>query len=185
MINLLVGLGNPGKGYENTKHNIGFEVIDQLIRYFNSSSFNNRFYGLYTKISNKLLLFKPMTYINNSGTGVAEIAKFFRIIPSNIIVFHDDLDLKVGKIKVKLGGGNGGHNGLKSIDQYLGQGYWRVRIGISKPQYKEQISDYVLKKFSNEQQEVIDLVVKKIVKNIDTLLHDNKDRFLLAFYNDN
>lgn len=185
MFKLLVGLGNLGKEYENTRHNVGFEIIDLLACHFNIISFNSKFHGSYVKVSNKLILFKPMNYMNNSGIGVAEIAKFFKIASSDVIVFHDDLDLEVGKIKVKLGGGNGGHNGLKSIDQCLGRDYWRIRIGISKPQHKEQINDYVLKKFFDEQQEIINLVMRKIVKNIDILLSDGKDKFLLAFHNSN
>ena len=185
MISLLVGLGNPGKEYENTRHNIGFEIIELIADHFEHTNFNNKFHGMYAKLSNELMLFKPMTYMNNSGVAVSEITKFFKIPQTNIIVFHDDLDLEIGKIKIKLGGSNGGHNGLKSIDQYIGDNYWRVRVGISKPQHKDQVSDYVLKKFSKEQQETINLVAKKIVKNIDILLRDGKDKFLLAFHNSN
>ncbi|AEI89295.1 MAG: aminoacyl-tRNA hydrolase [Candidatus Midichloria mitochondrii] len=185
MLNLLVGLGNPGQEYVGTRHNIGFEVIDRLSRKYGVNSFTNKFHSLYTRTSDDLVLLKPVTYVNNSGAAVIEAAKFFKIPPAQIFVFHDDLDLKTGKVKVKIGGGHGGHNGLRSIDQYIGTDYWRVRIGISKPEYKSSVSDYVLKKFTKEQNEIINVAVEKIVKNIHILMKDGKDKFLLAVYNTN
>ncbi|MDJ1304652.1 MAG: aminoacyl-tRNA hydrolase [Candidatus Midichloria sp.] len=185
MLNLLVGLGNPGQEYIGTRHNIGFEVIEQLSRKYGVNSFTNKFHSLYTKTSDDLVLLKPVTYVNNSGVAVIEAAKFFKIPPAQIFVFHDDLDLETGQIKVKIGGGHGGHNGLRSIDQYIGTDYWRVRIGISKPEYKSSVSNYVLKKFTKEQNEIINVAVEKIVKNIHILMKDGKDKFLLAVYNTN
>ncbi|WHQ46558.1 MAG: aminoacyl-tRNA hydrolase [Candidatus Midichloria sp.] len=185
MLNLLVGLGNPGQEYIGTRHNVGFKVIDRLSGRYNIDSLTNKFHGLYAKTYDDLILFKPTTYVNNSGVAVIEAARFFKIPPERIFVFHDDLDLETGKIKIKIGSGNGGHNGLKSIDQYIGLNYWRVRVGISKPEYKSSVSDYVLKKFTKEQNEIINAMVEKIVKNIHTLIKDGKDKFLLAVHSIN
>jgi len=182
MLNLLVGLGNPGQEYVGTRHNVGFEVINRLSANYNMNTFSNKFHGLYSKISsNNFVLLKPLTYMNASGASVVEASKFFKILPERIFVFHDDLDLEIGKLKIKIGGGNGGHNGLRSIDQYIGSNYWRIRIGISRPEHSGDIANYVLKKFTKEQNEIIDMMIEKIIKNINVLLVEGKDKFFLAF----
>jgi len=146
---LIVGLGNPGKQYENNRHNVGYMVIDALLDDLSSStSSKNAFKGELFKTSDILLL-KPTTYMNLSGESVRAVSDYYK--PQKIIVIHDDLDLPFGTVKFKQGGGNGGHNGLKSIDAHIGNDYIRVRIGIGKPQDKNLVANYVLGDFSKTQ----------------------------------
>lgn len=146
---LIVGLGNPGKQYENNRHNVGYMVIDALLDDLSSSpSSKNAFKGELFKTSDILLL-KPTTYMNLSGESVRAVSDYYK--PQKIIVIHDDLDLPFGTVKFKQGGGNGGHNGLKSIDAHIGNDYIRVRIGIGKPQDKNLVANYVLGNFSKTQ----------------------------------
>ena len=153
-MNLIVGLGNIGEKYINTRHNIGFEIIDAIISKLESS--------LLTNISNpnfkanvlkykQTLYVKPLTFMNLSGDSIIAIKNYYKIDNNSIIIIHDDLDLAFGTIKFKVGGGSGGHNGLKSIDSYIGKDYSRVRIGIGKPKDKLLITNYVLQKFSKEE----------------------------------
>ncbi len=150
---LLVGLGNPGSKYETTRHNIGFMVIDHLIDQTRAvkatkASFQGELYK-----SSDLLLLKPTTFMNLSGQSVQAVASYYRIELNDIIVIHDDLDIPFGALRFKLGGGSGGHNGLKSIDQHCGQNYLRVRTGIGKPQDKNRVADYVLSPFGVQEKE--------------------------------
>ncbi len=152
---LIVGLGNPGPQYEYTRHNIGFLTVDHLIGETGAHpQSSSHFHGeLYKKGS--LLLLKPLTYMNRSGFSVQAVKQFYKIETDNIIVIHDDLDLPFGALRFKQGGGSGGHNGLKSIDQAIGNDYLRVRMGIGKPPYKSQVVDYVLQPFTPEQMQVL------------------------------
>ena len=150
---LVVGLGNPGVQYEATRHNIGFLTLDRVLQKVqahpaSSSSFHGELY----KTSN-LLLLKPATFMNRSGISVQAVKQFYKVELERIIVIHDDLDLPFGSVRFKQGGGNGGHNGLKSIDAAIGSGYFRVRMGIGKPAYKSQTADYVLSPFAKEEAE--------------------------------
>jgi PTH1 family peptidyl-tRNA hydrolase len=152
---LIVGLGNPGPRYEHTRHNIGFLVVDRLVdetgaRSLSSSSFHGELYK-----QGDTLFLKPTTYMNRSGVSVQAVKNFYKVELENIIVVHDDLDLPFGAVRFKKGGGNGGHNGLKSIDAMVGRDYLRVRMGIGKPAYKSQVVDYVLHDFSPEEMAVL------------------------------
>jgi PTH1 family peptidyl-tRNA hydrolase len=152
---LIVGLGNPGKQYENTRHNIGFRVIDKLIndsgaRNISKSSFQGELF----KTSN-LLFLKPTTYMNLSGTSVQAVKNFYKIELEDIIVVHDDIDLNFSALRFKNGGGHGGHNGLRSIDAMIGKEYTRVRMGVGKPIYKSQVADYVLGDFLEDEEKII------------------------------
>jgi len=147
---LIVGLGNPGKEYEYTRHNIGFLVINHLIDQTKAHPLSSSFCGELFK-SSKLLFLKPATFMNNSGQSVQAVKQFYKVELDNIIVIHDDLDLPFGALRFKKGGGNGGHNGLKSIDKMVGKDYMRVRMGIDRPIYKSQVADYVLNSFSQEE----------------------------------
>jgi len=179
---LLVGLGNCKAEYENTRHNFGFLLIDKIIaRYkfipqgkkFKSNFFLGEIEGI------KIVALKPQTFMNNSGLAVAEAIKFYKIPLQNIIVFHDDLDLAFTKIKYKIGGGNGGHNGLKSLDENIGKEYARIRLGIGRPEHlKYEISDYVLSKFNKEELENIDKISDKISENFGYLLNNKSQNFL-------
>lgn len=168
---LFVGLGNPGSQYEKTRHNIGFRVIDKLVddfgaRDISKTSFNGELYR-----AGNLLFLKPMTYMNLSGKSVQAVKNFFKIETEDIVVIHDDIDLPFGTIRIKRGGGHGGHNGLKSLDTMIGKEYIRVRIGVGKPAYKSQVADYVLHDFSEEEEVLLDrlvdhaaLVCKKLIE---------------------
>ena len=149
---LVVGLGNPGSKYENNRHNIGFKAVDDIFRRFSFSAWSQKFNADMAKGSidqRKVVLLKPMTYMNNSGDSVQKVMAYFKIKPENVIVLHDELDLPPLKVRYKLGGGNGGHNGLKSIQQRIGTAdFYRFRIGVGHPGSKDRVSGYVLSDFS-------------------------------------
>ncbi len=151
---LLVGLGNPGSRYQRNRHNIGFMAAELIARRYGFSAFRSRFKGLLAEgvvAEEKCLLLKPQTFMNDSGESVAAAARFLKLPTDDIVVFHDEIDLRPGKVRVKLGGGNAGHNGLRSIDAELGPLYWRVRLGIGHPGIKELVYPYVLQDFSKEE----------------------------------
>jgi PTH1 family peptidyl-tRNA hydrolase len=151
---LVVGLGNPGARYARNRHNIGFMGIDAIARRHRAAGFRNRFKGELAEASiggERVLLLKPQTFMNASGESVGEAARFFKLFLSDIIVIHDEIDLRPGKMRVKRGGGNAGHNGLRSIDALLAPDYWRVRIGVGHPGVKELVQPYVLQNFSGEE----------------------------------
>jgi PTH1 family peptidyl-tRNA hydrolase len=151
---LVVGLGNPGTRYARNRHNIGFTAIDAIARRHGIAGFRSRFKGELAEGSiggARRLLLKPQTFMNDSGESVAEAARFFKILPSEIVVIHDEIDLRPGKLRVKCGGGTAGHNGLRSIDALLGPDFWRVRIGVGHPGVKELVLPYVLQNFPSEE----------------------------------
>jgi len=162
---LIVGLGNPGKQYEDTRHNIGFKVIDELSNKWNIPLNESKFKGLFGKgIVNgqKVILLKPMTYMNLSGESVVPLMDYFDINEEDLIVIYDELDLPVGKIRLRYKGSAGGHNGLKSIISHLGtQEFNRIRIGIGRPQNATPIVNYVLGNFSKEEAPIIQEMVLK------------------------
>ena len=179
MMFLFVGLGNIGNEYENTRHNTGFLAVDKIIQEYNFINQGKKFHSeIWTGSINceKGIIIKPQTYMNNSGVAVSEIANFYKIPPENIFVFHDDLDLKLGKIKYKIGGGSAGHNGIKSIDSMVGKDYHRIRIGIDRPQFGDVIN-FVLKKFSEDERISIENVLIKIAHSANLILH-NRDLFM-------
>jgi PTH1 family peptidyl-tRNA hydrolase len=140
---LVVGLGNPGSRYARNRHNVGFMAVDAIARRHGSPGFRSRFKGELAEGpigGERVLLLKPQTFMNLSGESVGEAARFFKILPSEIIVIHDEIDLRPGKLRVKLGGGSAGHNGLRSIDGLLGPDYWRVRIGVGHPGIRNSFS---------------------------------------------
>lgn len=181
---LIVGLGNIGGEYENTRHNIGFMIVDALIKKFGISSFQDKFNAniCNTTLKNEKVIFiKPTTYMNNSGIAVSKIKNFYKVENKNIIVFQDDIDLELCKVKVRIGGGDAGHNGIKSIDSNIGKDYVKVRFGVGHPQFKDDIVNFVLGKFSEVDLLEIDKNIKKIVDNFELLL-DDKDKFMNRFY---
>jgi peptidyl-tRNA hydrolase, PTH1 family len=170
---LLVGLGNPGREYAHHRHNVGFMCLDEIRQSYGFPSEKAKFSGLLTEgmvDHQKVYLFKPLTYMNRSGAPVSEAARFFKIPSDHIIVFHDDLDLAPGKVRVKQGGGHGGHNGLRDLDAHLGPQYWRVRIGIGRPLHKEGVTSYVLSAFSKEDHKWLDGLVPLLADELDLLL---------------
>lgn len=172
---LVVGLGNPGAEYAATRHNVGFMAADEIHRRYNFSSFKNKFDGLIAEgqiEGERVYLLKPQTYMNLSGNSVVKAANFYKILPENIVVIHDDMDLNVGKMKAKIGGGSGGHNGLKSIDSCITANYNRVRIGTGHPQNRneESIVKHVLSEFSKEDKEKISAAISIAAELIGVLL---------------
>ena len=184
---LLVGLGNIGKEYENTRHNCGFMCVDKIIKQYNinnhqikfkSDIFSGKLFG------NDVIIAKPQTFMNKSGIAVSLIKNFYKIPIENIFIFHDDLDLEFCKIKYKVGGGAGGHNGLKNIDEMIGKNYHRIRIGIGHPIEKSEVINFVLKRFNNEELKNLNVVIDIISNNIKHLFDDKKDVFINAVYRD-
>ena len=183
---LIVGLGNPGNLYYNNRHNIGFKVVDAIKDSYNFPKFIKKFHSEFSKYEidgNIIFLIKPSTFMNDSGIAVKEFKNFYNFDIKKIYVIHDDIDLDQGRIKTKIGGGHNGHNGLKSIDQLVGKGYNRVRVGVSRPsklfenKANENISNWVLSDFSSdEKSKWVDKTINKISKNIYSLIN-NKDCF--------
>ena len=167
---LIVGLGNPGMKYQNNRHNIGFLTVDYLIDKFNSSKISSKFKGDLYKFKDYLFL-KPLTFMNLSGESVKLVKDFYKIDNENIIIIHDDIDLAVGALKFKKGGSNGGHNGLKSVDKLIGNDYWRIRIGIGRPERKDQVVNYVLSDFKDDEL----LCIKNNFENIKKSITDIKN----------
>ena len=144
---LFVGLGNPTPDSENNRHNVGFKIIDSINKKFGLSKQKPKFKGLLTtgNVGNqKVYAIKPLTFMNNSGICIRELIEYFKIDAEDVIVFHDDLDVEFGKIKAKFGGSSAGHNGIASIDKFIGKDYSRVRIGIGKPKEKMEVGDFVI-----------------------------------------
>lgn len=173
---LIVGLGNPGAEYAGTRHNVGFLAADCLYEKFGFSPFKAKFDGLIAEgkiAGEKVFLLKPQTYMNLSGNSVVKAANFYKILPENIVVIHDDMDLQPGQLKVKTGGGAGGHNGLKSIDAAISPNYHRIRIGVGHPAGKgEAVVNHVLSRFSKADAQQIEQNIALIADTIDILLKD-------------
>jgi PTH1 family peptidyl-tRNA hydrolase len=161
---LLVGLGNPGPEHQRQRHNIGFMAIDAIAERYNFAPFRKRFQGELAEgvlDGIKTLLLKPQTYMNLSGKSVGEAAHFYKLPPAQVVVLHDELDLAPGKLRVKLGGGHAGHNGLRSVDAAIGADYRRVRLGIGHPG-KEQVLGFVLQNFSKVEQDWLNPLLEAI-----------------------
>jgi len=153
-IRLIVGLGNPGKKYEDTRHNVGFWLVDETARRLGASwRTESRFSGELTLVSidgYEVRLLKPLTYMNRSGDSVAAVMHYFKIAAPEVLVAHDELDLPPGCVRLKLDGGHGGHNGLRDIHRVIGSGYWRLRLGIGHPGHKSQVVSYVLSRAESD-----------------------------------
>ena len=177
---LFVGLGNPSPDNEHNRHNIGFKIIDAINQKFSLSKQKPKFKGLLTtgSIGNKkVYAIKPLTFMNNSGICIRELIEYFKIDPENVIVFHDDLDVDFGKIKAKFGGSSAGHNGIESIDKFIGKDYSRVRIGIGKPNGKGDTVNHVLKDFDEEEKIELENITKNITNSLPILLDKKLDLF--------
>lgn len=172
---LVVGLGNPGKEYAETRHNIGFMAADTIHGRYNFSPFKSKFEGLLAEGNidgTKTLLLKPQTFMNLSGNSVVKAASFYKIPPENIIVIHDDKDLALGKLKTKIGGSTGGHNGLKNIDSQIGTNYNRIRIGVGSPQeHHTDTVNFVLSHFSKTEMEILQERLDFIASTINELIN--------------
>ena len=180
---LFVGLGNPTPDSENNRHNIGFKMIDAINQKFGLSKQKPKFKGLLTTGNineKKVYAIKPLTFMNNSGICIRELIEYFKIDAEDVIVFHDDLDIDFGKIKSKIGGSSAGHNGIESIDKFIGKEYSRVRIGIGKPKIpkaKDAVVDHVLKDFDEEEIKQLEKITNNIMDSINILIDKKLDLF--------
>ena len=177
---LLVGLGNPTPDSQDNRHNIGFKIIDAINQKFGLSKQKPKFKGLLTtgNISDKkVYAIKPLTFMNNSGVCIKELIDYFKIDVKNVFVFHDDMDIDIGKVKVKIGGNDAGHNGIESIDKFIGKEYSRVRVGIGNPEKKIEVSDFVLTNFTDEEKLELDKVINNIIDSMPILIDKKLDLF--------
>ena len=177
---LLVGLGNPGARYEANRHNIGFKVLDAVARHHRIEPWRRGFHGLVADgqiNADRVLLLKPQTYMNDSGRSVGDAAHFFKLSPADIIVFHDEVDLPPGKLRVKTGGGNAGHNGLRSISAHIGNDYRRVRIGIGHPGIREIVQHYVLADFAKDERPWVEGLCQAVADNAGLLVRGEDASF--------
>lgn len=170
---LIVGLGNPGKEYENTRHNIGFMAIDNYVKFHNLGDFKEKFNGLYLKYQlsdEQIILVKPLSFMNLSGDVVRKYVDYFKVDIKDILIIHDDLDMPVGKIKLKQNGSSGGHNGIKDISLKLGtEEFKRLKVGIANNKNMDT-KDYVLGRFSKEEKDLINEAIDETTKIIDDYL---------------
>ena len=177
---LLVGLGNPNPNNQNNRHNVGFLAIDSINSEFKLSKQKPKFKGLLTTgqiEEQKVYAIKPLTFMNNSGVAIKELIEYFKIDAKNVFVFHDDMDIDFGKIKAKFGGSSAGHNGIDSIDKFIGKDYSRVRVGIGHPKQKKKVNNHVLEDFKEDEEEKIKEITDNIVKLIPTLIEKKIDLF--------
>ena len=179
---LFIGLGNPGIEYMKTRHNIGFMLIEKIAQKLH---FQKKFNSLFC-LANGMILAMPQTYMNKSCEAIARICRFYKINLDDVYVAYDDIDLELGKIKIKIGGGSGGHNGLKSIDQHIGPNYMRIRLGVDRPQYGN-IADYVLQNFRQDELPLVEKMLNFISSNSEDLMKSDNtpdaiNRFINRYY---
>ncbi len=178
---LLVGLGNPGSGYANNRHNLGFMTVDAIVDSYAIGPWRTKFQGYLAEgklCKNKVSVFKPMTFMNESGRAVSEIIKFFKIGIDDVIVFFDEIELSPGKVRVKQGGGSAGHNGIRSLISHIGADFCRVRLGVGHPGQKNMVSNYVLEDFSVADKSWVNALLGAAVDSTPLLLEGNHNRFM-------
>jgi peptidyl-tRNA hydrolase, PTH1 family len=178
---LIVGLGNPGARYARTRHNIGFMAVDAIAARHRFGPFRSKFQGEIAEgvlDGERIYALKPQTFMNLSGDSVGAAARFYKIEPGEIAVIHDEIDLAPGKLKVKLGGGAAGHNGLRSIDGAIGPEYWRVRLGVGHPGLKELVLGHVLQNFTAEDSLWLDKLIEAVAEAAPLLVADNEAGFM-------
>lgn len=180
---LFVGLGNPGTKYAKNRHNIGFMALERIAEDHGFGPWKQKFQAELCEGrlgAEKVILLKPLTFMNLSGQSVGEALRFYKLTPQDITVFHDELDLAPGKARVKMGGGHAGHNGLRSIHQHIGEDYQRVRLGIGHPGRKELVAQYVLQDFAKADAEWLDDLMRGLSDGAPELANGKKDKFLNA-----
>ncbi len=174
---LIVGLGNPGSGYAGNRHNIGFMAVDAIGKRHGIGPWRRKFQGVFAEgplAGERVLLLLPGTFMNESGRAVAQVKQFFKLDLPDIVVVHDEIELPPGKVRVKTGGGNAGHNGLRSISDHIGNDYRRVRIGVGHPGVKDKVQGYVLSDFAKSEREWVEALCGLIADNAE-LLAGRKD----------
>ncbi|MFD1943166.1 aminoacyl-tRNA hydrolase [Paradevosia shaoguanensis] len=180
-MHLLVGLGNPGAQYERNRHNIGFLAVDEIARRHNFGPFRQKFNGLISEGNidgEKVLLLKPQTFMNRSGDSIVQATNFYKIAPQDVTVLYDELDLVPGKLRVKVGGGSGGHNGIRSIDPQIGPDYRRVRLGIGHPGSKDAVMHYVLGDFAKSDATWLDPLLEAVADSAGLLVRKDDNGFM-------
>lgn len=180
-IRLLVGLGNPGTRYERNRHNIGFMAVDAIVRRHGVGALRGKFQSAIAEgaiAGEQVLVQKPQTFMNLSGDAVGEAARFYKIAPDEIAVIHDEIDLAPGKLKVKRGGGSAGHNGLRSIDDVVGEDFWRVRLGVGHPGVKELVQPYVLQNFDAEEMQWVVPLIDAVAEAVPLLITGDAPGFM-------
>ena len=179
-MHLFVGLGNPGPKHAGQRHNIGFMALDAIAAEHGFPSWRSRFQGETAEGRlgpERVMLLKPQTYMNNSGQSVGEAMRYLKLDPADVVVFHDELDLAPGKLRLKTGGGHAGHNGLRSLHQHIGEGYARVRLGIGHPGRKDLVARYVLHDFAKADAEWLNPLLEGIARAAPRLAADDEGRF--------
>jgi peptidyl-tRNA hydrolase, PTH1 family len=177
---LLVGLGNPGAHYVNNRHNVGFMALQAIAKRQSIGPWRRRFQGVVTEGMigrERVLLLLPGTYMNESGRAIAEAAQFYKLPACDITVFHDEIELPPGKVRIKVGGGIAGHNGLRSVSEHIGNDYRRVRIGVGHPGHKDLVEHYVLSDFPKSERPWVDALTTVVADNIEFLLRGDDASF--------
>ncbi|MER9074949.1 aminoacyl-tRNA hydrolase [Mesorhizobium sp. M0904] len=178
---VFTGLGNPGAKYANNRHNVGFMAADAIARRHSFSPWSKKFQGLIAEgmlAGEKVILIKPQTFMNLSGQSVGEALRFYKLGPSALTVFYDEIDLAAGKVRVKVGGGSGGHNGIRSLDQHVGKDFRRVRIGVGHPGVKEMVHGHVLGDFAKADREWLDVLLDAIADGAGLLAEGDDNSFM-------
>ncbi len=178
---LLVGLGNPGPNHAYNRHNVGFMALDDIVERHGFSPWKSKFHGRICDgriAGERVLALQPLTYMNDSGRSVGETMRFHKLAPADVIVLYDELDLAPGRLRVKRGGGAGGHNGIRSIDAHIGPDYWRVRIGIGHPGDKARVTGYVLSDFARADEAWLDPMLDAIADAIPLMITGEPERFM-------
>ena len=178
---LLVGLGNPGPRHAKNRHNIGFMAVDEIVRRHGFGPWRKRFRGQVAEgnvAGEKVLALKPETYMNESGRAVGEAVRFYKLVPAQVLVVYDEIDLRPGKIKVKTGGGAGGHNGIRSIDSHIGKNYKRLRLGIGHPGDKDLVHGHVLSDFSKQDKAWLDKLLDAVADELPLLVKGDEGAFM-------
>ena len=178
---LIVGLGNPGSDYAKNRHNIGFMAVDEIVRRHSFAPYRSKFQSEVSEgqiAGQKVLILKPMTYMNESGRAVHSAMTFYKLPLEDIIVLHDEMDLAAGKIRMKTGGGHAGHNGIRSIQSHIGAGFKRVRLGVGHPGDKEKVVGHVLQNFSKTDQQWLDKMIEAIGEHADFLVKGEDSSFM-------
>ena len=178
---LLAGLGNPGPSYANNRHNIGFMAVDEIVRRHSFSPWRSRFQadcaeGFLT--GEKVLVVKPQTYMNDSGRAVGEALRFYKLAPEEVFVLYDEIDLAPSKVRVKQGGGTGGHNGIRSLEAHIGKDFWRVRLGVGHPGHKDLVHGHVLSDFAKADKVWLDKLLDAVASEIPLLIAGEAPRFM-------
>ena len=178
---LIVGLGNPGSQYAGNRHNIGFMAVDDIVRRHSFGPIRERFHAAISEgmlAGEKAVALCPTTYMNDSGRAVQAAAQFFKLTPPDVIVIYDEIDLPLGKVRARLGGGAGGHNGIRSIDAHLGNDFWRIRLGIGHPGIPELVRHYVLQDFINDERPLAQAVITAVTDALPLMVTADENKFM-------